>query len=128
MCTCFTFNLLPTFIMLILGQLRKSGTKPFAQYFDVRPGYHNQTVDLIIQIIDFLSGFSIYLSSLVNGLIYIIRDEEYRQQFKLIILKIQPPNRLSNVSTLSTISDRDSSVHNMRNSSAKSHESQESTQ
>ena len=128
MCTCFTFNLLPTLIMLILGQLRKSGTKSFAQYLDVRPGYHNQTVDLIIQVIDFLSGFSIYLSSLVNGLIYIIRDEEYRQQFKLIILKIQPPNRLSNISVLSTISDRESSVHNMRNSSAKSHESHESTQ
>ena len=77
----------------------------------MRPGYYNQTVDTITRIIEFISGFSIYLSSLVNGIIYIIRDGEYRQQFKLIILKRQPQqNRQSNISVLSTVSERQHSM------------------
>ena len=111
MCACFTFNLLPTLLTLILGQLYNQRVKSFAPFWDMRPGYYNQTVDTITRIIEFISGFSIYLSSLVNGIIYIIRDGEYRQQFKLIILKRQPQqNRQSNISVLSTVSERQHSL------------------
>ena len=119
MCACFTFNLLPTLLMLILSQLHAQSVKSFAPYWDMRPGYHNRTVDTITRIVDFIAGFSIYLSSLVNGIIYIIRDGEYRQQFKLIILKQQPQQRQSNTSVLSSLSEHNHSLPN-RNSSAMS--------